>query len=331
MIGMYAEPKPKGFGFSDTAFRIFILMASRRLESDRFFTDDYRPEVYTQAGHRLGREQLDAVAAPAALPRARAGARGRREPVRALEAHERGDVMTELAPGIHSLGHGKGGHVHAFLIDDGGELSLVDTLFESDAGSCFEAIRSSAGARGPEADRDHARAPLAPRRDGGARSARAARRLYAHEWEADIVAGDRRAQAVSILPRQSLRLIPFQLGLWLDRPKHAPCPVDELLDDGDAFGPLQVLHAPGHSPGHLAFWWPERRFLIAGDGVATWPELCPGWHCVQPEPAAAPRDAAAPRRPRRRHRRRRPRRPDHGGRAGQGARAREQAGALDDP
>ena len=50
MVGMYAEPKPKGFGFSDTAFRVFILMASRRLESDRFFTRDYRPEVYTQAG-----------------------------------------------------------------------------------------------------------------------------------------------------------------------------------------------------------------------------------------------------------------------------------------
>ncbi len=50
MVGMYAEPKPKGFGFSDTAFRVFILMASRRLESDRFFTRDFRPEVYTQAG-----------------------------------------------------------------------------------------------------------------------------------------------------------------------------------------------------------------------------------------------------------------------------------------
>lgn len=50
MAGLYAEPLPKGFGFSDTAFRIFILMASRRLKSDRFFTTDYRPEVYTQAG-----------------------------------------------------------------------------------------------------------------------------------------------------------------------------------------------------------------------------------------------------------------------------------------
>ncbi len=50
IVGMYAEPKPPGFGFSDTAFRVFILMASRRLESDRFFTRDFRPEVYTPAG-----------------------------------------------------------------------------------------------------------------------------------------------------------------------------------------------------------------------------------------------------------------------------------------
>ena len=57
MVGMFAEPKPEGFGFSDTAFRVFILMASRRLKSDRFFTRDYRPEVYTPGRHRLGRER----------------------------------------------------------------------------------------------------------------------------------------------------------------------------------------------------------------------------------------------------------------------------------
>jgi hypothetical protein len=49
-VGMYAEPLPPGFGFSDTAFRVFILMASRRLKSDRFFTTDFRAEVYTQTG-----------------------------------------------------------------------------------------------------------------------------------------------------------------------------------------------------------------------------------------------------------------------------------------
>ena len=31
---MYAETPPKAFGVSDTVFRVFILMASRRLKSD---------------------------------------------------------------------------------------------------------------------------------------------------------------------------------------------------------------------------------------------------------------------------------------------------------
>ncbi|MYR05575.1 peroxidase [Gordonia sp. SID5947] len=50
MIGLHAERKPPGFGFSDTAFRVFVLMASRRLSSDRFFTTDFRPEIYTELG-----------------------------------------------------------------------------------------------------------------------------------------------------------------------------------------------------------------------------------------------------------------------------------------
>jgi hypothetical protein len=50
MVGLYSEPLPRGFGFSDTAFRIFVLMASRRIKSDRFYTTDYTPEVYTPFG-----------------------------------------------------------------------------------------------------------------------------------------------------------------------------------------------------------------------------------------------------------------------------------------
>jgi hypothetical protein len=50
IVGLFAETPPKGFGFSDTAFRIFVLMASRRLNSDRFFTVDYTEEVYSKVG-----------------------------------------------------------------------------------------------------------------------------------------------------------------------------------------------------------------------------------------------------------------------------------------
>jgi hypothetical protein len=50
MVGMYAERLPTGFAFSDTAFRIFVLMASRRLNSDRFITRDFNADVYTPGG-----------------------------------------------------------------------------------------------------------------------------------------------------------------------------------------------------------------------------------------------------------------------------------------
>ncbi|WPB01688.1 uncharacterized protein RHO25_006318 [Cercospora beticola] len=50
LIGCLCEPLPKGFGFSDTAFRVFILMASRRLKSDRFIASDFKHEIYTKEG-----------------------------------------------------------------------------------------------------------------------------------------------------------------------------------------------------------------------------------------------------------------------------------------
>jgi hypothetical protein len=56
MVGLFAERKPRGFAFSDTAFRVFVLMAARRLRSDRFFTSDFTEETYTATGMRWIRE-----------------------------------------------------------------------------------------------------------------------------------------------------------------------------------------------------------------------------------------------------------------------------------
>ena len=50
LIGSHSEPLPHGFGFSDTAFRIFILMASRRLKSDRFIAGQWNAQTYTKEG-----------------------------------------------------------------------------------------------------------------------------------------------------------------------------------------------------------------------------------------------------------------------------------------
>ncbi len=51
MVGQLAETvRPDGFAFGETAFQVFIINASRRLMTDRFFTTDYTAEVYTQEG-----------------------------------------------------------------------------------------------------------------------------------------------------------------------------------------------------------------------------------------------------------------------------------------
>ena len=49
-VGMLAEDLPAGFGFSDTAFRVFTGWPQCRRQSDRFFTTDWTPETYTQVG-----------------------------------------------------------------------------------------------------------------------------------------------------------------------------------------------------------------------------------------------------------------------------------------
>jgi len=51
LVGNLAEAtRPACFGFGETMFVVFIVNATRRLQGDRFFTTDYRPEIYTPAG-----------------------------------------------------------------------------------------------------------------------------------------------------------------------------------------------------------------------------------------------------------------------------------------
>jgi Animal haem peroxidase len=51
VVGFLAETtRPHGYAISETQFHIFIINASRRLFSDRFFTSSFRPEFYTKFG-----------------------------------------------------------------------------------------------------------------------------------------------------------------------------------------------------------------------------------------------------------------------------------------
>ncbi len=183
----------------------------------------------------------------------------------------------EAAAGIYSLGGRKGARVRAFLIDAGDELLLIDTLFDADARPILGQIEALGR---PVTDLKHIIMTHGHRSHLGglARLAElSGAPVYSHEWEADIIAGQRAAQPVSWLPHRPLQSYIFQIGNNLNIAKHPPRLVDRYIHDGDRIGPLQVVHTPGHSPGHLAFYWEEKRALFAGDAIVTWPYFELGW------------------------------------------------------
>lgn len=191
--------------------------------------------------------------------------------------------FVEIAPGIvdlfHANGYFKGGNVHAFLLDTPEGIILIDTLFDADAQVILDAL----AARGKTArDIKHILLTHGHRAHlGGVAKLKqlSGAPVYAHPWEADIVSGDRPQQGVNLLPMKGIQVWPILFFGTVLGPlsEHKPCPVDQLIGEGDRIGAIQVLHTPGHTPGHLVFYWQDRRAMFTGDAFVTWPLICPGW------------------------------------------------------
>ncbi|HEY2742292.1 MAG TPA: MBL fold metallo-hydrolase [Gaiellaceae bacterium] len=62
---------------------------------------------------------------------------------------------------------------------------------------------------------------------------------------------------------------------------------DVLLEPGDRVGSLEVVEAPGHTPGHVAFLDTRDRSLLAGDVFTTLGGTAVSSHFTLPFPLAA--------------------------------------------
>jgi glyoxylase-like metal-dependent hydrolase (beta-lactamase superfamily II) len=72
-------------------------------------------------------------------------------------------------------------------------------------------------------------------------------------------------------------------GSWPDVETHP----DGLLEPGDRVGSLEVIEAPGHTPGHVAFLDTRDRTLIVGDVFTTLGGAAVSSHFTLPFPVAA--------------------------------------------
>ena len=175
----------------------------------------------------------------------------------------------------------KGGHVHAFLLDDGRDLTLIDTLFDTDARRILDRISAIGKSVGDlkhivlthghrshlgglaTLERPERRDRLLPRVGGGHHRRRASRPAHL---------------TIPMRPlRTYWRVYYLQFGAALGRGKHPPCPVDSTLKDGDMVGPVRVLHHAGPHPGPPRLLVARTTVLFAGDAIATYPVFAPGW------------------------------------------------------
>jgi hydroxyacylglutathione hydrolase len=84
--------------------------------------------------------------------------------------------------------------------------------------------------------------------------------LWCHELDADAM------EQGTITERQPDHPINRLIEkFWLG----PPYPVARRLEEGDVVAGFEVLHVPGHSAGHVAFWRESDRALILGDVVTN--------------------------------------------------------------
>lgn len=172
--------------------------------------------------------------------------------------------MTELAAGITGLNLGI---ANVYLVEGKGTLTLVDTGAQHSPRALGKQL-TRRGRSWRDIDRiivthahyDHA---------GGLAEIQAASgaEVWAHSLDSPYLQTGQEA------PRPD----PAALSRWdqlLGQLLHGPqprAPVHRELQAGERLaevhGEAEVIHLPGHSPGQIGLWFPERRVLLGGDVV----------------------------------------------------------------
>ena len=166
------------------------------------------------------------------------------------------------------------GALNLVLAWDDKHLVLVDAGLPGQAGAIAEAI-AGAGFRTEDLthiiithqDWDHVGSvsdlvKLAP-----------AAKVVAHEEEAPYIDGRKipiklaaRLEQYDSLPEE----LRANIDSWKNIYENAPIPVTQQVHDGQMLpicGGVEIVHVPGHTPGHIAVYFRESRIIVCGDAA----------------------------------------------------------------
>lgn len=172
--------------------------------------------------------------------------------------------MPEIIENVYRI---DGGFVNAYLIEENGELTLVDALVKRSGKQIIEQIKALGF--DPKnvkmilvthSDGDHVGGVDAVREMSGAK-------VYAPQIEADAMAKGEASRSLN-----AKRVFKNLIGLMETFSPKRGIEVDEIMKPGDRLpilGGLEVVATPGHTPGHVSFYAPEVGVLFAGDSLRT--------------------------------------------------------------
>lgn len=168
--------------------------------------------------------------------------------------------MEEIVPHVFTFTKLRAGR--AYLLTEGDGLTIIDASIASSGKAILAQLESAGHALNAvkrilitHAHPDHVGAVTTLQKATGAQ-------LIVPDGERTVIEGE------IPIPRAATFLKPPATIL-------KGMKADQTLDDGDVLhevlGGLQAINTPGHSPGHMAYWQPERRILFCGDVIFNIP------------------------------------------------------------